>query len=720
MKISDLIPNLFNKTKYLLNTGTLRELQKRSLEPILNGRSVLISAPTGCGKTEAVLIPLFENIIEKDQKRDKYCSRVLYICPTKALINDLFNRFSWADEKLGIKIGRKTGDMNELISSRSPQVIITTPESIDVLISSPMDTHNDRHLKIMACLANIRIIVIDELHQFIGTSRGTQLEWLLSRLKTITKKDLQIIGMSATIPENNKILSFIQHYGSEAAELKTTEYRRELNFNLGKISSYEDLYQCVRMARDKFDAKKILIFANSRRECDEIFENIQNINEREKCYIHYSTLSFDEREDTEKEYKKRSGNAMCVATSTLELGIDIGDIDTVILFGAPNNLSSFIQKIGRGNRKKNIIQVIGLVRDFDDKFTSNNDLMIFFSLLRSYFLNQFDPAINVKNYSVAIQQIFSMTRQYEKFPLEKFYELNKIISPECSLSNEEISEIISSLVDLKYIHKPLSHINEYAMSEKTEFMIKKHKIYSNIGYESAGKLLFYRNKDNLVAEFPYKSNKDLVAVGNNILIGGKYYIIESTDISRGFGRVYIKEISKAGNVVKLKYESLMAPVSFSVSQNIHRAICDGADGRINIQNLLNNEINELGCKFSKLNFLDNIYFSVGDDQYCYYTFAGTSGNFLLSKIFYTESSFDEIRLLSKNKLEPINIDNNLIESVIAQNIYEIACMFSCSKFFLMLPERLQIKEIYSKFEPDLIKYLLNFNKMKFEKIGLPI
>ncbi|MEZ0537228.1 DEAD/DEAH box helicase [Caldicellulosiruptoraceae bacterium PP1] len=335
--------------------GRLKDVQRRAIPKILEGKDILICSPTASGKTEAACAPLIETL----KSRFKVWT-ILYICPTRALVNDIYERLYSRLVYYGIEILRKTGDYQSEFKT-IPNILITTPESFDSMMCRGRLKNGFGH--ILSC---VYAVILDEVHLLYGSSRGEQVRWLierLRRLKTQAFKEkwcddekIQIAAMSATMKDTEKILKYYIPNG----EIVKAEGKREINLISDEIVSIDEViykYFCSADFQNRF--KKILIFSNSRNRVDALAAELRNIlrNSNYQIVSHHGSLTRPEREETE-EILKRQERVIAVSSSTFEIGIDIGSIDLVVLEEPPLDINSFLQRIGRGNRKNEKIDIL--------------------------------------------------------------------------------------------------------------------------------------------------------------------------------------------------------------------------------------------------------------------------------------------------------------------------------------------------------------------------
>lgn len=332
--------------------NTLTDIQGKAIPSILSGKDILISSPTASGKTEAVCAPLIERYIKRGEPWI-----ILYVVPTRALINDLYNRLHNPCHQIGIKIEKRTGEYKFSLRSRQPNIILTTPESFDSMICrARVDGGHIFH--------NIVAVVLDEIHLLDGTARGEQVRWLLARLKRMldyakrngmTHNDsLQVVALSATISNNEHITS---QYLNDGTVISTKGQRDILV--LGDPWNKKSIERSIIDHIKTDNPQKILVFSNSRKRVDERLKKMRNILDLfgYEAYAHHGSLSKIIREKAEKRMKK-SEKCVLFATTTLEIGIDIGSIDLVVLDEPAFNISGLLQRIGRGNRRSNITKVL--------------------------------------------------------------------------------------------------------------------------------------------------------------------------------------------------------------------------------------------------------------------------------------------------------------------------------------------------------------------------
>lgn len=384
----------------------LHDIQIEAIEPILEGRDLILQSATGTGKTEAVLAPCLETVIRSGRNR-----AVLYIVPTRALALDLMRRLDPVlSERLGLALSVRTGDLKREGGGR-PDLVLTTPESLDVMLGSP--NRDLSHL-----IRRIGTVIIDEIHPLVYQYRGRQLSYLLRRLERRRGATLQKIALSATIADADSIIGFFG-FRPDAVKLVTT-VQREIVPHLVHLKNDEDeLVALIDDLYEKWGYRKILLFANSRGRCDRLFAVLSRRGRfKNVCELHYSNLKTRERREVEERFRKRS-HALCIATSTLELGIDVGDVDGVILFEPTDSVSAFLQRIGRSNRRLKSTQFWGVCRGE----RAGSQLLRFLGLLRLARAGTVEAPRPKELPSVLIQQILSCLYEKKRISLPALLDL---------------------------------------------------------------------------------------------------------------------------------------------------------------------------------------------------------------------------------------------------------------------------------------------------------
>lgn len=334
--------------------GNFTPIQLAAMPPLLAGRNVIICAPTAGGKTEAALAPL----VERHCLHHSRGPIILYIAPTRALVNDLAARLEHPLQALGLTQGIKTGDITTWRPARPPHVLITTPESLDSLLCSRAKL-----------LATPRAVVLDELHLLDGTARGDQLRVLLNRLRRVRAyahqrgdapdAALQYAAVSATLAHPATVAA---RYFPAALVVQIAGARAMQAAHLSLAPEGVDELLSYLQSFPPRGWRKALLFCNSRAEVEAYATVVRGRTPfGGAVYVHYSNIEAKRRRATERHFAAASAALLC-ATSTLELGVDIGDIDVVILVGPPGSTASFVQRIGRGNRRQDITRVACLYR----------------------------------------------------------------------------------------------------------------------------------------------------------------------------------------------------------------------------------------------------------------------------------------------------------------------------------------------------------------------
>lgn len=442
--------------------GSLRQVQLDAMPSILNGRSVLVTAPTAGGKTEAVLAPICERLA-----RHKWPGlSTLLITPTRALVNDLYMRLFPSCDKMRIRLGRKTAD-HPLGNNIVDQILITTPESFESLLTFRPKS-----------LAQVQAVVMDEIHLLDGSPRGDQLRILLNRLSTYRHyvggegfAGLQRVAMSATVAVPRRLADV---YVGIDSDIISVQGQRDLESKIILANgSDKDRAQAAIDAVESFeDVHKILVFVNSRKQVDASAGDFKYGRfSKVPIYGHHGSLSKSQREETETRFKA-DPVAICVATMTLEVGIDIGDIDLVICMDPPFSLSSFLQRIGRGCRRLNgKTRVLCIARD------QAGELM-FRALIRQTGLGVPAGPTPPFRRSVFVQQVLAYLKQVSKHRrlTEQFY--NAFLAPGSPYITEScLQEVLKDMVLMGWLD---GKDNVYQPASEGWGFVESDRIFGNI------------------------------------------------------------------------------------------------------------------------------------------------------------------------------------------------------------------------------------------------
>jgi len=454
---------------------SLREAQQAAIEPILAGRNVILSSGTGSGKTEAVTAPLMSRLWREAAKTDALV--LLYIAPTKALVNDLEKRLYQPLYSLGLRVGVRHGDRDDLASGQRIHVLVTTPESLDVML-----------FRKDAALSSVRAVVIDEVHLLYNTQRGLQLSILLQRLRERLGKPFQWAALSATVGDLSDVHSFLA-IGGETPVFLSYPSHRTIDAQIRHVVPETGFLDLVRVLTDG-KPTKLLVFANSRRECERLAGYLQHDPSlRHAVFAHYSSLSVEVRLDTERKFAA-SDTAICFATSTLELGIDIGDIDAVLLWGVPGGVESFLQRIGRGSRRARKTNAVCLIPDTSESV--GWDALRFASLVDAASKGELPRRRPYELYGAAAQQMLSVIAS-DGGRFTRVADLCQLVRHKPYLDRPTVESILAQLAANGYLQAH-GFKNQYGAEEPLHKLVDFQMIYGNFGASSQTVDLYHGSK----------------------------------------------------------------------------------------------------------------------------------------------------------------------------------------------------------------------------------
>lgn len=320
-----------------LGWASLRPTQLDAIDPIQAGEHCLLLAPTAGGKTEAAIIP----VLSRMSLENWAGLSVIYVCPIKALLNNLEPRLSRYASLLGRTVEVWHGDISPSRKKRAlatqPDIVLTTPESIEGMLIS-------RNVDCSTWFNNLRCVIIDELHAAAADDRGWHLRSVLLRLAAYCSGPIQRIGLSATVHNPEELLAWLAPTGARHIVGAST-VSTDADVMIDHVGSLDNAATVISRMHP---GEKRLVFCDSRSVAERLGVTLRERNVR--TFVSHASLSADERRQAEAAFAEER-DCVIVSTSTLELGIDVGDLDRVIQIDAPGSVSSFLQRMGRTGRR---------------------------------------------------------------------------------------------------------------------------------------------------------------------------------------------------------------------------------------------------------------------------------------------------------------------------------------------------------------------------------
>ncbi|MBS1753068.1 MAG: DEAD/DEAH box helicase [Bacteroidetes bacterium] len=501
--------------KFIRDKGweQLRPIQNAAISKILSSdENFILASRTASGKTEAAFLPILSKVNFNDSG-----VQVLYISPLIALINDQFYRVEELCKNLDVTVTKWHGEANKTLKDRLIKqptgIVLITPESLEAMfVNKPFN--------VKQLFSNLRYVVIDEIHSFIGTDRGTQLKSILSRLQRINSNSFSIVGLSATIGDYNEAKRFT------GDELKTKvlldRTAKEINalFRFFKNENEELPLELLKDLYIETKDNKVLIFPNSRGRAEEVAVKLKKISDRVKghpnYFSHHSSVDREVREYVEYFAKNNKRQNFCIScTSTLELGIDIGSVDEVVQIDATHSIASLIQRVGRSGRKDG--ESSNLFLYATTQWTLLQSIACWL-LYKESFIEP--PEKNEKPYDILVHQAMSITKGHSGIRLTELIKQLKENSAFNLIEQSEIEEILQHLIEIDFLEK-LQH--EVIIGVDGEKVVNSREFYSVFKTEENFKVV---NAGNTIGEIPFSPQ---IIEDENILLSAKIWKIKFVD-----------------------------------------------------------------------------------------------------------------------------------------------------------------------------------------------
>lgn len=708
MKAFNLLHPKLQEKLYKMGWTELRPIQVNAINEIFNSdKNLIISANTASGKTEAAFLPILSQIVDRKERGVS----TIYVGPLKALINDQFERLENLCKLAEIPVFKWHGDVSSNAKKnflKDPWgVLLITPESIESLFINK--SHN-----LSTLFNSLSFIVIDEMHSFIGTERGAHLQSLLSRVIQKSAVKIRIIGLSATIgdlelakqwliPRSPESISLI----TDPTEIKSVKYciqgyphQNEIeNKDPEEESPDSPLIDDLISYFSDMNKKNSLIFGNSRKMLEYYTDAIHKIHEKKGqtdiFRIHHGSLSKDEREKTEETLKSNRHTAT-FCSSTLEMGIDIGNVSCIGQIGAPFSVSSLAQRLGRSGRKDEEPSILIMFIEELEK-PKNVVGRLYPELLRAVAMSELlfekwsePPQTDLYHFSTFVQQILSVIKERGGSTAQDLFDTLVTKGAFYNITQDDFILILRSLKTFDLIEQDSTNL--IILGLKGEKIVKSFEFYSAFTSTIEIDVIFEGNSIGKVEMFPDLKTRQFL-----ILAGKRWEII---DVDFNKAKMFVRP-SKGG---KLPYYSgTPGPdIHLKVREKMHDLVTsdyipDYLDDNAKLM------IKDAKCVAREANILSNSFVVVGSDTY-WFTWTGSAKHrtlFILGKAFGGLDVEDlEIALKFKG-VTPSQIQKiyrTLLENCpSSQEIAEKNPGSTCEKYDHYVPENLQNKAYAKKY-----------------------
>ena len=645
----------------------MRPTQLQAIEPILSGLHCLLLAPTAGGKTEAAIIPVLSRMLTHAWPGVS----VIYVCPIKALLNNLEQRLSHYAGLVGRRVAVWHGDVSQSQKNHAlkdaPDIILTTPESLEGMLVS---TRIDRKV----WFGNLRVVIADELHAFAADDRGWHMRAVLHRLQQYVPHEMQRLGLSATVSNPEELLNWFAPTGVKKV-VGTAAVSTDADVTVDFVGSLVNAGTVIaRLHR----GSKRLVFCDSRSSAEQLTSMLRGQDVR--AFLSHASLSHSERKLAETAFSEEK-DCVIVATSTLELGIDVGDLDHVIQIDAPSTVSSFLQRMGRTGRRA------GSQRSCLFLCTNDDSLMLAMGICRLWGEAWVEAAYPPPEpWAIVAQQAMAATLERSQWPRQELVALLLGAFPESG--QQGISEVINHIVQTGYLTDTDGVLQIGPMTEKQ--FGRSH--YKDLLATFSGAQLLLGRFGNM--EVGYIDPTMLTGEKQDrlILLAGKSWRITEVDWKR---RTVWLEPAKEGG--KARWKGTGRTLSREIAQGILRALREGTQGPTVISKRASLQIEQILEEVPDTGSVGTLAVTRSESGGArLWTFGGTRANRTIAKQIQSlveVRRIDAIGVDLKNPIDPSQLNAGVLEAAIQYSSDEIKDLAKSIKFSECLPTSLLVEII---------------------------
>ena len=647
-----------------LGWNTLRPTQLAAIAPIHEGTHCLLLAPTAGGKTEAAAIPVLSRMLVESWP----ATSVLYVCPIKALLNNLEPRLSHYAGLVGRRVEVWHGDISQSRKNRAlrdpPDILLTTPESIEaMLISARVDQP--------AWFGNLQTVVIDELHAFAGDDRGWHLRSVLNRLDHYLKRPLQRIGLSATVSNPIALLDWLAPLGNREV-IGSAGVSTDADVTIDHVGSLENAATVIaRLHR----GEKRLVFCDSRSSAEQLCSMLRGHTIR--TFVSHASLSLSERRQAEAAFSEEK-DCVIVATSTLELGIDVGDLDRVMQIDSPSSVSSFLQRMGRTGRRS------GSRRNCLFLTTNDNAFLLALGVTQKWTEEWVEAAVPpAEPWHIVAQQAMALSLERGELPTREMVQILAGSFPE--LPTASVEALIAHMVAQQFLER----VDEVlGVGPQTEARYGRGHYRELLASFSGSQLLTGRYGS---AEIGYIDPTVLTGEREErlLLLAGRSWRVTEIEWSKRI--VWLEPVTAGG---KARWTGGARSLSRDVCQGIRAALAVGVSPIVTLSQRARASL-QVRAEEIPASLETNFVMSYVDETPVQtWTFAGTRANRTLARQASIGSSkvrFDALRLQA-----PVSAVTTGMPEVLALTDDELLAFRDSIKFSDCVPPQLLAKTIVAR------------------------
>ena len=539
------------------------EPQEKTIPKILEGKNVLLISPTATGKTEAAFLPVLSMLLQAQQTPG---IKVLYITPLRALNRDMLERLEWWCNNLDIKLAVRHGDTDTKERTRQsrspPDVLITTPETLQAMLSGWLLRQH---------LQSLRWVVIDEVHELADNKRGSQLSLALERVRNLAHTDFQMIGLSATIGTPQKVAQFLVG-NNRPVEIIRVPVAKMVRLQVifpqpteedvrlaGQLYTHPEVAARLRAIRDYMRThKSVLLFTNTRSVSEVLASRFKVWDMNFPVSIHHGSLAKPSRIAAETGLKRGDLKGL-IATSSLELGIDIGRIDLVIQYMSPRQVSRLIQRVGRaGHRVGRVAKGVIIGMDSDDTLEA-------LVTARRALKEELEPVeIPSKPYDVLTHQIAGLLLKKRRLAFTEILEVARNAYPYQYITIEEVEKA------LRYMHERFPRLAWVSFEDQVVLKPSRTKAlfeyyFDNLSMIPVEKqfLVVDDSNDSSVGVLDEAFMAEYGKAGTKFIIrGSPWQIIHTTE-----DKVYVRPVNDPTGAIP-SWIGEEIPVPFQIAQEV--------------------------------------------------------------------------------------------------------------------------------------------------------